>query len=263
MSNMPSSSSATGLAAGGRRARGPAAVTGAAADQPPRRQGNGKNGTYPTLSTFPFGASSSSSSAGVATNARHLIGGASSAPAAALACGKPSSSAYASAPLSSPSPSAATDVSHLSEELMRDDVGGDETMEQLAAQDRLSGGQAAHAGSSSGVSVGGGGRIGWSEEETMALKLGARLHGKGSWARIKKDPRLSSHLTARSNVQLKDKWRNLVGGDAAPFENDVKAETEMLWKVFTENGYKKLPSQAQLLAQSVKGLATAMAPVRR
>ncbi|GAB2225300.1 hypothetical protein Droror1_Dr00006092 [Drosera rotundifolia] len=49
----------------------------------------------------------------------------------------------------------------------------------------------------------------WTAEEEAALKAGVQKHGLGKWRTILKDPEFSGILYLRSNVDLKDKWRNL------------------------------------------------------
>ncbi|ONK81569.1 uncharacterized protein A4U43_C01F30650 [Asparagus officinalis] len=49
----------------------------------------------------------------------------------------------------------------------------------------------------------------WTAEEESALKAGIRKHGAGKWRTILKDPEFSGILCLRSNVDLKDKWRNM------------------------------------------------------
>lgn len=49
----------------------------------------------------------------------------------------------------------------------------------------------------------------WTAEEEAALKAGIHKYGTGKWSTILKDPEFSTVLRARSNVDLKDKWRNL------------------------------------------------------
>ncbi|KAL9267429.1 Telomere repeat-binding factor 1-like protein, partial [Drosera capensis] len=49
----------------------------------------------------------------------------------------------------------------------------------------------------------------WTAEEEAALKAGVQKHGSGKWRTILKDPEFSGILYLRSNVDLKDKWRNL------------------------------------------------------
>ncbi|VFQ78260.1 unnamed protein product [Cuscuta campestris] len=49
----------------------------------------------------------------------------------------------------------------------------------------------------------------WTPEEEAALKAGVLRHGQGKWRTILKDPDFSGVLYLRSNVDLKDKWRNM------------------------------------------------------
>ncbi|XP_073140478.1 telomere repeat-binding factor 1 [Henckelia pumila] len=49
----------------------------------------------------------------------------------------------------------------------------------------------------------------WTPEEEAALKAGVLKHGPGKWRTILKDPQFSGVLCLRSNVDLKDKWRNI------------------------------------------------------
>ncbi|XP_065046537.1 single myb histone 6-like isoform X3 [Musa acuminata AAA Group] len=49
----------------------------------------------------------------------------------------------------------------------------------------------------------------WTPEEEAALKAGVRKHGVGKWRTILKDPEFNGVLCMRSNVDLKDKWRNI------------------------------------------------------
>ncbi|XP_030522781.1 telomere repeat-binding factor 1 [Rhodamnia argentea] len=49
----------------------------------------------------------------------------------------------------------------------------------------------------------------WTGEEESALKAGVIKHGAGKWRTILKDPEFSGVLYLRSNVDLKDKWRNM------------------------------------------------------
>ncbi|KAA8531560.1 hypothetical protein F0562_006269 [Nyssa sinensis] len=49
----------------------------------------------------------------------------------------------------------------------------------------------------------------WSSEEEAALRAGVAKYGAGKWSTILKDPEFSSILYMRSNVDLKDKWRNM------------------------------------------------------
>ncbi|WVZ21859.1 hypothetical protein V8G54_000403 [Vigna mungo] len=49
----------------------------------------------------------------------------------------------------------------------------------------------------------------WTAEEEAALKAGVVKHGAGKWRTILTDPEFSAILRMRSNVDLKDKWRNI------------------------------------------------------
>ncbi|KAK8453507.1 hypothetical protein SEVIR_5G292800v4 [Setaria viridis] len=49
----------------------------------------------------------------------------------------------------------------------------------------------------------------WTQEEEEALRRGVLKHGAGKWRTIQKDPEFSPVLSSRSNIDLKDKWRNL------------------------------------------------------
>ncbi|KAL6502454.1 Telomere repeat-binding factor 1 [Orobanche hederae] len=49
----------------------------------------------------------------------------------------------------------------------------------------------------------------WTSEEEASLKAGVIKHGPGKWRTILKDPQFSGILYLRSNVDLKDKWRNM------------------------------------------------------
>lgn len=52
-------------------------------------------------------------------------------------------------------------------------------------------------------------KLKWTSEEEAALKAGVAKHGAGKWSAILKDPEFRSVLHSRSNVDLKDKWRNV------------------------------------------------------
>ncbi|KAJ8769299.1 hypothetical protein K2173_002503 [Erythroxylum novogranatense] len=49
----------------------------------------------------------------------------------------------------------------------------------------------------------------WTAEEEAALRAGVVKHGRGRWRTILMDPEFSAVLHLRSNVDLKDKWRNI------------------------------------------------------
>ena len=64
----------------------------------------------------------------------------------------------------------------------------------------------------------------WSPEEEEALRKGVKKYGAGKWRFIQKDPVLGKILNQRSNVDLKDKWRNMYPGhstaDPTPDSDD-------------------------------------------
>ncbi|KAK9748138.1 hypothetical protein RND81_02G038400 [Saponaria officinalis] len=49
----------------------------------------------------------------------------------------------------------------------------------------------------------------WTAEEEQALRDGVDKYGAGKWKCIHSDPAFSNVLHSRSNIDLKDKWRNL------------------------------------------------------
>ncbi|KAH7277710.1 hypothetical protein KP509_38G003600 [Ceratopteris richardii] len=49
----------------------------------------------------------------------------------------------------------------------------------------------------------------WTSAEEAALRAGVKKHGLGKWRAIQKDPEFTFLLATRSNVDLKDKWRNM------------------------------------------------------
>ncbi|KAL0847588.1 hypothetical protein Bca101_020834 [Brassica carinata] len=49
----------------------------------------------------------------------------------------------------------------------------------------------------------------WTPKEEAALRAGVRRYGTGKWCSILLHPKYGLALKARSNVDLKDKWRNL------------------------------------------------------
>eukprot|EP00271_Cylindrocystis_brebissonii_P005845 TRINITY_DN1817_c0_g5_i1.p1 TRINITY_DN1817_c0_g5~~TRINITY_DN1817_c0_g5_i1.p1 ORF type:complete len:382 (-),score=90.50 TRINITY_DN1817_c0_g5_i1:603-1748(-) len=49
----------------------------------------------------------------------------------------------------------------------------------------------------------------WNADEEQALRAGVEKYGPGKWRAIQKDPEFGPFLTQRSNVDLKDKWRNM------------------------------------------------------
>ncbi|XP_024008306.1 telomere repeat-binding factor 4 isoform X2 [Eutrema salsugineum] len=52
-------------------------------------------------------------------------------------------------------------------------------------------------------------KLKWTAEEEEALLAGVTKHGPGKWKNILRDPDFADQLSNRSNIDLKDKWRNL------------------------------------------------------
>ncbi|EOA35433.1 hypothetical protein CARUB_v10020636mg, partial [Capsella rubella] len=52
-------------------------------------------------------------------------------------------------------------------------------------------------------------KLKWTGEEEEALLAGIAKHGPGKWKNILRDPEFADQLIHRSNIDLKDKWRNL------------------------------------------------------
>ncbi|MCD7446802.1 hypothetical protein HAX54_016896 [Datura stramonium] len=63
-------------------------------------------------------------------------------------------------------------------------------------------------------------KVKWTSEEEEALKAGVAKHGTGRWKNILKDPEFAPVLTNRSNIDLKDKWRNMCIYTAAQGSKD-------------------------------------------
>ncbi|KAM1031116.1 hypothetical protein FF1_034905 [Malus domestica] len=70
----------------------------------------------------------------------------------------------------------------------------------------------------------------WTAEEESALKAGVIKHGAGKWRTILKHPEFSGVLYTRSNVDLKDKWRNMsVMANGWGFREKAKKTLRTLW----------------------------------
>lgn len=60
----------------------------------------------------------------------------------------------------------------------------------------------------------------WTPEEEAALRAGVEKYGPGKWRAIQKDPEFGPCLVTRSNVDLKDKWRNMNVGSSGHGSRD-------------------------------------------
>lgn len=74
----------------------------------------------------------------------------------------------------------------------------------------------------------------WTREEEEALYAGVDKHGQGKWKVILMDPDFSSTLSNRSNIDLKDKWRNVsvnrekVKNPILEFEGEITTDNSPL-----------------------------------
>lgn len=72
----------------------------------------------------------------------------------------------------------------------------------------------------------------WTPEEEAALKAGIAKYGPGKWSTILKDSEFFSVLRLRSNVDLKDKWRNMnvmaSGGGSRQRARHEKSKTQLI-----------------------------------
>ncbi|KAI3447163.1 hypothetical protein Pfo_003828 [Paulownia fortunei] len=68
----------------------------------------------------------------------------------------------------------------------------------------------------------------WTSEEEEALRAGVAKHGAGKWKNIQRDPEFNHLLFARSNIDLKDKWRNLsVASGQGPRDKSKTPKTKV------------------------------------
>ncbi|KAG2321798.1 hypothetical protein Bca52824_015011 [Brassica carinata] len=74
-------------------------------------------------------------------------------------------------------------------------------------------------------------KLKWTGDEEEALRAGIEKHGPGKWKNILRDPEFADQLSNRSNIDLKDKWRNLC---VAPGTQCVKDKARTTTKVKDE-----------------------------
>ncbi|CAO2824844.1 unnamed protein product [Amaranthus hypochondriacus] len=66
-------------------------------------------------------------------------------------------------------------------------------------------------------------KLKWTPEEEDALREGVNKHGVSKWQVILKDPQFRHILYSRSNIDLKDKWRNMNHAKSRPKQNPKSA----------------------------------------
>ncbi|XP_062219151.1 single myb histone 3 [Phragmites australis] len=96
----------------------------------------------------------------------------------------------------------------------------------------------------------------WTSEEEEALRRGVLKHGAGKWRTIQKDPEFSPVLSSRSNIDLKDKWRNL-SFSASGLGSRDKIRVPKI----TGPSSSPLPSSQALLLSAANIVAEASPPV--
>ncbi|PWA92342.1 Histone H1/H5 [Artemisia annua] len=62
----------------------------------------------------------------------------------------------------------------------------------------------------------------WTKEQDEALWAGVKKYGEGKWKVILSDPQFGPALSNRSNIDLKDKWRNMTVGGGSSSKHRVK-----------------------------------------
>lgn len=67
----------------------------------------------------------------------------------------------------------------------------------------------------------------WTSEEEEALRAGVAKHGTGKWKNIQRDPEFNPYLYSRSNIDLKDKWRNMTVSAGSQSVKDKSRTTKV------------------------------------
>lgn len=66
----------------------------------------------------------------------------------------------------------------------------------------------------------------WTKEENEALEAGVEKHGFGKWSEIKKDPSYADILSERTNVDFKDKFRNVHDSEKLALQRASRKEVK-------------------------------------
>ncbi|PKA55894.1 Telomere repeat-binding factor 4 [Apostasia shenzhenica] len=100
----------------------------------------------------------------------------------------------------------------------------------------------------------------WTSEEEEALRAGVDKHGAGKWRTIQKDPEFSHCLATRSNIDLKDKWRNMIVSAGGPSSRE-KIRTPKLKSVPTvQSSSQSPPVQAPVKVEAQKSAVDSKDP---
>lgn len=93
----------------------------------------------------------------------------------------------------------------------------------------------------------------WTAEEEAALHAGIRKHGPGKWQTIVKDPEFQSQLSNRTNIDLKDKWRNIKMSVNAAAQGSKEKVGEVKVDVIAEDGPPSNTRNPDRVISHVKG----------
>ncbi|CAI0627931.1 unnamed protein product [Linum tenue] len=104
----------------------------------------------------------------------------------------------------------------------------------------------------------------WTAEEEEALRAGVAKHGTGKWKNIQQDPEFNPHLSTRSNIDLKDKWRNMSVGSGeksrTPKPKFAAADASVAAAVPMPIAQAPAPTPAAASAPAPAPAAVAIAP---
>ncbi|KAJ4717855.1 Telomere repeat-binding factor like [Melia azedarach] len=100
----------------------------------------------------------------------------------------------------------------------------------------------------------------WTAEEEEALLAGVGKHGPGKWKNILKDPEFAPSLVHRSNIDLKDKWRNLSVSTAQQGSKDKSRVPKIKATITTTLSNNPNSAPAAPLARSVSSGAVVNDP---
>uniref|UniRef100_A0A6V7QTW5 Uncharacterized protein n=1 Tax=Ananas comosus var. bracteatus TaxID=296719 RepID=A0A6V7QTW5_ANACO len=97
----------------------------------------------------------------------------------------------------------------------------------------------------------------WTSEEEEALRAGVDKHGAGKWRTIQKDPEFSHCLATRSNIDLKDKWRNMsisANGQGSREKRKDEATTAAVDRANSSQDAKNPPRYNAMIIEALAAL---------